>query len=257
MSAQDIKISVKNLHKAFGPKQVLKGVNFQIRQGESLVIVGGSGTGKSVTLKCILGLIKPDSGQIKVDDVELVGAARARLEEARSKIGMLFQGSALFDSLPVWENIYFRLLQAKKITNKEARHRAPDLLASVGLKADVAFLYPSELSGGMQRRVGLARAIAGEPQILFFDEPTAGLDPIISSVINELIHQKVKELGATAITITHDLRSARTIADHVAMIYEGKILWAGPVQDIDHSHNPYVEQFIHGATQGPIQVEGR
>lgn len=248
------KISVRHLKKSFGPKEVLKGVDFEVATGESLVIIGGSGTGKSVTLKCILGLITPDSGEIYVDGVPLVKAAESVIEDARCKIGMLFQGSALFDSLTVWENIYFAHLQSKKITPKQAKSRAPDLLNAVGLGKQVADLYPAELSGGMQRRVGLARAIAVEPEILFFDEPTAGLDPIISGVINQLILKNVKELGATAITITHDMRSARTIADRIAMIHEGHILWQGPASDIDSSKNPFVDQFIQGAITGPISV---
>lgn len=246
------KISVSDLCKSFGHKKVLNQLSFHVNQGESLVIIGGSGTGKSVTLKCILGLIKPDTGSIKVDGIELMNASDTTLDDTRSKIGVLFQGSALFDSLTVWENIFFKALQTKQISPSDARDQTPDILSAVGLKPEVSLLYPAELSGGMQRRVGLARAIILKPDILFFDEPTAGLDPIISSVINDLIKKNVKELGATAITITHDLRSARTIGDRVAMIHEGHLLWQGTIDDMDHSNNPYVDQFIHGSLEGPL-----
>jgi phospholipid/cholesterol/gamma-HCH transport system ATP-binding protein len=248
------KLSVHRLEKSFGPKHVLKGVDFEVFKGESLVIIGGSGTGKSVTLKCLLGLMTPDKGEIHMDGIPLHKGSSKDWEKARHKIGMLFQGAALFDSLKVWENIYFSALQSKTMTREEAQSKAPDLLNAVGLKKEVTFLYPAELSGGMQRRVGLARAIALQPEILFFDEPTAGLDPIISGVINQLILKNVKELGATAITITHDMRSARTIADRIAMIHEGRILWQGSVHEIDTCDNPYVQQFIHGSVTGPISV---
>jgi phospholipid/cholesterol/gamma-HCH transport system ATP-binding protein len=243
MNMSGCSISVKGLEKSFGTKHVLCGVDFDVELGESLVIIGGSGTGKSVTLKCILGLLDADAGEIFVDSNQLVGADEQVWQMARKKIGMLFQGSALFDSLTVWENIFFCELQSKVLSRSD-----------VGLSGDVADLYPAELSGGMQRRVGLARAIAPKPKILLFDEPTAGLDPIISGVINDLIRKCVKDLGASAITITHDMRSARTIGDKIAMLYDGKILWHGPVKDIDNPDNPYVEQFIHGSSQGPIQV---
>jgi phospholipid/cholesterol/gamma-HCH transport system ATP-binding protein len=249
------KLCLRGLCKAFGPKKVLQGIDLDVKAGESLVIIGGSGSGKSVMLKCILGLLPPDSGSVQIDDRELVGTSQKHVEEARLKIGMLFQGSALFDSLPVWENIFFGLLQKKKISRIEARKLAPARLAAVGLQKEVADLYPAELSGGMQRRVGIARAVAARPEIIFFDEPTAGLDPIISGVINDLINRNVRELGATAITITHDMASARKIADRVAMIHGGKIVWQGAVSELDHSGNPYVEQFIHGRTEGPINVD--
>lgn len=248
------KVSVKNLHKSFGTKKVLQGVSFDLNQGESLVIMGGSGSGKSVMLKCILNLLAPDEGSILVDGEELFRAKASVIEEARSKIGMLFQGAALFDSLPVWENVFFAPLQKGSVTRREARHEARERLAAVGLQKEVADLFPAELSGGMQRRVGLARAVVESPQMIFFDEPTAGLDPIISGVINDLIVKNVKELGATTITITHDMNSARRIADKVAMIHQGKIIWFGRREELDASGNPYVEQFIEGKVEGPIKV---
>lgn len=249
------RIFLKDVHKAFGPKKVLQGLNLEVLPGESLVIIGGSGTGKSVMLKCILGLIQADKGTIQIDQQEVINASRAHLETLRHKIGMLFQGSALFDSLPVWENISFVLLQENKMMRPQARAYAIEKLASVGLPAEVSDLYPAELSGGMQRRVSLARAIAPKPEILFFDEPTAGLDPIMGGVINDLIRTSVDELGATAVTITHDMASAKKIADRIAMIYQGKIVWQGHVKDIEKTDNPYIQQFIHGRTQGPIKVD--
>ncbi|ARN85118.1 ABC transporter [Candidatus Nucleicultrix amoebiphila FS5] len=249
------KIALKNLDKSFGEKKVLQNISLEVFEGESLVVIGGSGTGKSVMLKCILGLLTPTAGSIKIDGVELFGAKIQVLDQVRRKISMLFQGSALFDSLPVWENIAFRLLQEKRLNRSEAKDLAVSCLSDVGLKADVAMLYPAELSGGMQRRVALARAVASKPEIIFFDEPTTGLDPIMSGVINDLIIKNVKELGATAITITHDMASARKIADRIALIHQGAIVWQGPAKDIDRSKNPYVDQFIHGSTKGPITVD--
>lgn len=246
------KICVRGLKKSFGAKKVLTGLSFDVHTGQSLVIIGGSGTGKSVSLKCILGLLEPDEGSIKIDGVEQVNASDSVHEATREKISMLFQGSALFDSLPVWENVAFRLLQDSNISRKEAKEIAIEKLKSLALGTRVADLYPSELSGGMLRRVALARAIATKPDIIFFDEPTAGLDPITGARINGLIVGCVKELGATAITITHDIASARQIADHVAMIHQGKIIWLGPVEQLDDSGNPYVDQFIHGRSEGPI-----
>ncbi|MEM6781461.1 MAG: ABC transporter ATP-binding protein [Pseudomonadota bacterium] len=246
------KIQMSNVTKSFGPKDVLNGVNLAIEPGKSMVIIGGSGSGKSVTLKCILGLIHPDEGSILVDGMETVGLNRQDRDELMGKFGMLFQGAALFDSLPIWENVAFALLHAKKMHRDEARDIAIEKLRRVGLAEQVADLFPAELSGGMQKRVGLARAIAANPEIIFFDEPTTGLDPIMADVINDLIVENVKELGATALSITHDMASARKIADDVAMIYEGEIIWCGPVADLDNSENPYVEQFIHGRADGPI-----
>ncbi len=246
------KIAMRDVKKSFGDKRVLDGINLTVDPGESLVIIGGSGTGKSVMLKCILGLIQPDSGKIEIDGQDTIRLRGNDRDELMGKFGMLFQGAALFDSLRVWENVAFGLIQGKKMNKDEAREIATKKLAQVGLNAKVGDLYPAELSGGMQKRVGLARAIAANPEIIFFDEPTTGLDPIMADVINDLIVDCVKDLGATALSITHDMHSARKIADHVAMIYDGKIIWHGKVGDLDHSGNPYVDQFIHGRADGPI-----
>ena len=249
------KIEIRNLHKAFGKKVVLDGIDLDIRQGESLVVIGGSGTGKSVLIKCIQGLLTPDDGSILVDGEDVVGINEEQKERLHSKMGMLFQGGALFDSLSVWENVAFDLLENKGYNKKTAKNEAIRVLRQVGLAPDVADLSPSELSGGMQKRVGLARAIASRPEIIFFDEPTTGLDPIMSDVINDLIIESVKGLGATALTITHDMASARKIADRIAMLYQGKIIWQGTVKEMDKTTNEYVQQFIHGCSQGPIKVE--
>ncbi len=245
-------IELVDLHKSFGDKVVLDGVNLSIAKGESMVIIGGSGTGKSVLLKCILGLIKPTSGQILLDGQNV---ERVERDAFLARFGMLFQGGALFDSLPVWQNVAFRLLRGSlKRPRQEARAIAIEKLRRVGLKPDVADLYPAELSGGMQKRVGLARAIAAEPEIIFFDEPTTGLDPIMAGVINELIREIVTEMGATAMTITHDMTSVRAIADKVAMLHGGVIRWTGPVEQMDNSGDPYLDQFIHGRAEGPIEA---
>jgi len=251
------KIELSGIRKRFGEKVVLDGIDYALPEGESLVVIGGSGTGKSVLLKCILGILRPDAGSIKVDGEETVGANPEIRERIQKKIGMLFQGAALFDSLPVWENVAFRLTQGQGMDRKEAKEIALDKLAQVGLASAVAELYPSELSGGMQKRVALARAIASEPEIIFFDEPTTGLDPIMADVINDLIVKCVRDLGATAVSITHDMASARKIADRVAMIYKGRLIWVGPVSEIDSSGNPFVDQFIHGRAEGPIQMQVR
>ncbi len=249
------KIEIRNLHKAFGRKVVLDGVDLDVVKGESLVVIGGSGTGKSVLIKCIQGLLRPEEGSIKIDDEEVVGINEEQKEKLHSKMGMLFQGGALFDSLSVWENVAFDMIENKKVNKKTAKNEAIRVLRSVGLAPDVADLSPSELSGGMQKRVGLARAIASRPEIIFFDEPTTGLDPIMADVINDLIIESVKGLGATALTITHDMASARKIADKIAMLYKGKIIWQGTVKEMDKTDNPYVRQFINGSSQGPIKVE--
>ncbi|MEK0082515.1 ABC transporter ATP-binding protein [Benzoatithermus flavus] len=248
------KIVIRGLTKSFGSKKVLQGLDLDVPAGRSLVVIGGSGTGKSVLIKCILGLLTADSGSIKVDGIEVVGASRETMDALRTKFGMLFQGAALFDSLPVWENVAFGLLATRRIDRREARERAVRTLAMVGLGPEVADLMPAELSGGMQKRVGLARAIAHEPEILFFDEPTTGLDPIMADVINDLIVRCVRQLGATALSITHDMQSVRKIADRVAMLHGGRIVWEGPVEQIDDSGNPFVDQFIHGRAEGPIRV---
>ncbi len=245
-------IKMENVHKAFGDNHVLQGMNLDIPKGTSMVIIGGSGTGKSVALKCILGLIKPDSGMIYVDGKD---ATKGDRDAFLARFGMLFQGAALFDSLPIWQNVAFRLLRGPlKRPADYAREIAIDKLRRVGLRAKVADLYPSELSGGMQKRVGLARAIAADPEIIFFDEPTTGLDPIMSGVINDLIREIVTEMGATAMTITHDMSSVRAIADNVAMLHDGVIQWTGPVDQMDASGDPYVEQFISGSAEGPIEA---
>lgn len=246
------KIELRDVRKSFGDKHVLRGVDLVVPKGSSMVVIGGSGTGKSVTLKCILGLLRPDSGEILIDGTDITKLRGSKHDDMMRKFGMLFQGGALFDSLPVWENVAFGLIHGKRMSREESRPIAIEKLRAVGLSEKVADLFPAELSGGMQKRVSLARAIAVNPEIIFFDEPTTGLDPIMADVINELINQCVKDLGATALSITHDMGSVRRIADHVAMIYEGRIIWTGPVADLDHSGNQYVEQFIHGRADGPI-----
>ena len=249
------KIEMRGVAKAFGKNRVLRGVDLSVNAGESLVIIGGSGTGKSVTIKTIIGLIEPDTGDILLDGQSVLGARGANREAFLRRFGMLFQGGALFDSMPVWRNIAFRLLQGEhRKSQGEARDIAIDKLRRVGLRPETADLYPAELSGGMQKRVGLARAIAAEPEIIFFDEPTAGLDPIMAHVINKLIRSLVTEIGATAVTITHDMRSVVEIADKVAMIHEGQVQWTGPVSEIETSGNPYMDQFIHGHEEGPIEA---
>ncbi|MBO6896219.1 MAG: ATP-binding cassette domain-containing protein [Shimia sp.] len=245
-------IQFDNVHKSFGPKRVLQGVNLEIAKGSSMVIIGGSGTGKSVMLKSVLGLISPDSGTITVDGQN---ATQGDRDAFLARFGMLFQGGALFDSMTVWQNVAFRLLRGSlKRPKDEAREIAIEKLRRVGLMPDVADLYTSELSGGMQKRVGLARAIAAEPEIIFFDEPTTGLDPIMSGVINDLIREIVVEMGATAMTITHDMGSVRAIADNVAMLHGGVIQWTGPVSQMDASGDPYLTQFISGSAEGPIEA---
>ncbi len=244
-------IALNDIHKSFGTNQVLRGVTLDVPKGTSLVIIGGSGTGKSVTIKSVLGLVTPDKGEILVDGKP--PALRNR-DAFLARFGMLFQGGALFDSLRVWENVAFRLLRGSLKQPKDAaREIAIEKLRRVGLKPDVADRFPGELSGGMQKRVGLARAIAAEPEIIFFDEPTTGLDPIMSGVINDLIREIVVEMGATAMTITHDMSSVRAIADTVAMLHDGVIQWTGPVADMDSADDPYLRQFISGSADGPIE----
>ena len=255
--SSDIKLQLCGVKKSFGKNQVLRGIDIQVPKGESLVVIGGSGTGKSVMLKSVLGLIAPDEGSILVDGQETVGLDNKERDKLMRKFGMLFQGGALFDSLKIWENIAFGLIQGRGIDRKSAKETAMEKIKAIGLREDVAELYPAELSGGMQKRVSLARAIAANPEIIFFDEPTTGLDPIMADVINELISHTVKEMGATALSITHDMASARKIADHVAMIYEGKIIWHGPVDELDHSGNEYVDQFINGSAEGPITDDAK
>ena len=245
-------IMVQNLHKKFTENTVLRGVNMQIEKGESMVIIGGSGTGKSVLLKCILGLEKPDNGKIFINGQDTTKLDRNLF---LSSFGMLFQNAALFDSLTVWKNVAFRLLQgSNKMSEKQAKDIAVEKLRRVGLSPDVAEKYPAELSGGMQKRVGLARAIAANPEIIFFDEPTTGLDPIMSGVINELIREIVVEMGATAMTITHDMSSVRAIADKVIMLHDGLVQWSGVIGDLEKSQNPYLNQFLNGNAEGPIEA---
>ncbi len=252
-------IVLKDVHKSFGPKHVLRGLSVTVKKGRSLVVIGGSGTGKSVMLKCILGIIRPDSGEISVGGENCIGLRGRERDAFLSRFGMLFQGAALFDSLSVWENIAFGLTHGNKMGRALPRAKAKDIamekLAQVGLTPDVGALYPAELSGGMQKRVGLARAIAADPEIIFFDEPTTGLDPIMADVINNLIVDCVKRLGATTISITHDMASARKIADDIAMIHKGQIIWQGEANKVNTSGNAYVDQFIHGRAEGPIQMD--
>lgn len=248
------KLQLQGVYKSFGNNHVLKGIDLAIEKGKSLVVIGGSGTGKSVLIKSVLGIVHPDKGSIKVDGAEITDLGSGQRQQMLRKFGMLFQGGALFDSLPVWENVAFGLIQGKSMDRQQAREIALEKLQAVGLPPRVANLFPAELSGGMQKRVGLARAVAVNPEIIFFDEPTTGLDPIMADVINDLIIQTSKGLGATTLSITHDMHSARKIADHVAMIYQGQIIWHGAASDIDHSGNPYVDQFIKGSAEGPIKM---
>ena len=261
-------VTLQNIHKQFGSKKVLQGFDLEIMRGESIVIIGGSGTGKSVLLKCILGLLQPDQGTITIDGKTTAGISQKNQQAINRRIGMLFQNAALFDSLPVWENVAFGLLQgdhkedhkenqAKRISRQAAMDIAISKLELVGLGADVARLYPDELSGGMRKRVGLARAIADDPDLILFDEPTTGLDPIMGHVIDDLIVKLVHELGATALSITHDMASARRISDRMAMLYQGRCIFQGETGRIDETDNPYVHQFITGSARGPIQMEVR
>ena len=247
-------IALERVTRRFGDNVVLDGLDLEVGRGESLVVIGGSGTGKSVMLKCVLGLLRPDAGRILVDGADVTEMQGAARDAVNRRFGMLFQGSALFDSLRVWENVAFGLVQGRRLGRAEARETAFQKMATVGLGAEVGELFPAELSGGMQKRVGLARAIACEPEILFFDEPTTGLDPIVADVINNLIVDCVRGLGATAVSITHDMTSARKIADRVAMLHRGRIVWSGPTAAIDDSGDAVVDQFVHGRAEGPIEM---
>ncbi len=246
-------LELRGVEKSFGRNHVLRGVDLDVAPGQSLVVLGGSGSGKSVMLKNALGLMTPDAGNIFFDGEDVTRDQGRSRDAMRARIGMLFQSAALFDSLTVWENVAFRLIHADRLKRKEAKERAIASLKKVRLGASVADLRPAELSGGMQKRVGLARAIISEPDLIFFDEPTTGLDPITADAINDLIIEQVKGLGAASISITHDMASARKIADEIAMLFEGKIIWRGPASMIDHSGNAYVDQFVHGRAEGPIQ----
>lgn len=251
------KISVRGLRKSFGRNRVLDGIDIDCARGESIVIIGGSGTGKSVLIKCVLGLLHPEAGSVAIDGTETMRLRRTGRERLLQKFGVLFQGSALFDSLPVWENVAFGLIHGRGMERQAAREIALAKLAAVGLGRDVGELRPAELSGGMQKRVALARAVAADPEVIFFDEPTTGLDPIMADVINDLILKCVRELGATAVSITHDMVSARKIADRIAMLHKGRIVWHGSAAEIDRSGNPFVDQFVNGRAEGPIQMEVR
>lgn len=251
------RIRLRDVRKSFGEKLVLDGIDIDIMPSTSMVVLGGSGSGKSVLLKCILGLIDPDSGRIEIDGIDILPLPRHEQEAARSRIGMLFQNGALFDSLPVWENVVFGLLAQRRLRRLDGPTRAAEFLAQVGLASSVGDLYPAELSGGMQKRVALARAIAAQPDIMFFDEPTTGLDPIMGAVIDDLVVSCVKQLGSTAVAITHDIASARRIGDAAAMIHRGQIVWSGPASRLMESGNPVVDQFTHGRRDGPIQMELR
>lgn len=246
------KLAWKGVTKRFGDRAVLDGLDLSVAPGKSLVIIGGSGQGKSVTIKTALGLMRPESGQIELDGQNVVGLSEGQRRKLFSRIGVLFQGAALFDSLSIWENVAFRLLNADGAPRKQARERAIEALEQVRLDPAVADRFPSELSGGMQKRAGLARAVVAQPEILFFDEPTTGLDPITAAAINQLISDQVRRLGSTAVSITHDLASAQTIGDEIAMLHGGKIVWRGPAADLQTTDNPYVRQFVEGRPDGPI-----
>lgn len=246
------KLAWKGVTKRFGDRAVLDGLDLSVAPGRSLVIIGGSGQGKSVTIKTALGLMRPEGGEIELDGQNVVGLSEAKRRKLFSRVGVLFQGAALFDSLSIWENVAFRLLNADGVPRKEARARAIEALEQVRLDPAVADRFPSELSGGMQKRAGLARAVVAQPEILFFDEPTTGLDPITAAAINQLISDQVRRLGSTAVSITHDLASAQTIGDEIAMLHGGKIVWRGPAADLQTTDNPYVRQFVEGRADGPI-----
>jgi phospholipid/cholesterol/gamma-HCH transport system ATP-binding protein len=246
-------LELKGVEKSFGSNHVLRGVDIDVAPGRSLVVLGGSGSGKSVMLKNALGLMTPDAGKILFNGKDVTKDQGKTREAMRSRIGMLFQSGALFDSLTVWENVAFRLLNADKLKRSDAKEQAIENLKKVRLGASVAELRPAEISGGMQKRVALARAIITKPDLIFFDEPTTGLDPITADAINDLILEQVKALGAAAVTITHDMASARKVADEIAMLFEGKIIWRGPASEIDRSGNDHVDQFVHGRADGPIQ----
>jgi phospholipid/cholesterol/gamma-HCH transport system ATP-binding protein len=251
------KLEWRGVYKRFNGHAVLRHLDLSVAAGQSLVIIGGSGQGKSVAIKIAAGLMAPDSGQVLIDGHDIIGLNARERRALASRFGMLFQGAALFDSLPVWENIAFRLINADHVPRKEAKARAMEALDRVRLGRRFVDLYPSELSGGMQKRVGLARAVIGNPEIIFFDEPTTGLDPITGRAINDLIVEQVKTLGCTAVSITHDLESAHTIGDEIAMLNDGAIVWRGPADQLDNSGNAYVDQFVRGDPDGPIGPRAR
>jgi len=248
------KLAWVGVRKRLGGRDVLQGVDLDVAAGRSLVVIGASGVGKSVTLKTALGILPPDAGEIRIDGVDVAHATPDERARVMGKFGMLFQGAALFDSLPVWENVAFRLIHADGLSRADAKARALETMRMVRLAPEFADRYPVELSGGMQKRAGLARAIISRPEILFFDEPTTGLDPITADAINDVILEMVKDLGCAAVSITHDMASARKIADEIAMLHQGKIIWRGPAASIDSSGSAHVDQFINGRAEGPIQA---
>lgn len=249
-------IRLTNVQKSFGPKHVLRGVDLSVEKGSSLVVIGGSGSGKSVMLKCILGLMTPEQGAIGINGMQTVGLRGGKREAVNRQFGMLFQNGALFDSLPVWQNVSFAAMQGNNMPADEARELAKENLALVGLDENSLDLFPASLSGGMHKRVGLARAIATRPPIMFFDEPTTGLDPIMTDAINHLIRDCADELGATTMTITHDMSSVRTIGDRAALLYQGKITWSGSIDELENSDDPFLVQFINGLADGPMEAAG-
>lgn len=247
-------LSIRDLKKRFGAKVVLDGVNLDVFARDSLVIIGGSGTGKSVLLKCIMGLMEPDAGQILIHGQDMTTLRESEREKIRRDFGMLFQYAALFDSLPVWENVAFGLTEVQKMPRQDAYRIAVDKLRAVGIGEEFTHRVPADLSAGMRKRIGLARAIATTPQFLFFDEPTTGLDPIMGNRIDRLIVESLHSLNACAMTITHDMDSARRIASRIAMLYQGKFVFDGACASLDTTENPYIRQFINAQLDGPIQT---
>ncbi len=253
-TGKEAKIAISGVTKSYGEKHVLTGIDLEVYPGETMVLIGPSACGKTVLLKCIIGLERPDSGRLLINGEDTVGFSRGERDAIMAKTGMLFQQSALFDSMPVWENICFRLSQTHDLGRQEIRAIAIEKLGNVGLGADVADLYPDELSGGMKKRVGLARAIADNPEILLLDEPTAGLDPIMTNSVNQLIRRNAEKIGATTVVVTSNMDGAKDVADRIAMIYDGKVIWCGPVSEIENTGNEYFDQFIHQRGTGPIQM---
>lgn len=256
-TAAEPKIKIRDLAKSFGANHVLRGLDLDIAEAESVVVIGGSGTGKSVLIKCITGLMEADRGSIGIDGIDVLGLSRSERQDMMNRFGLLFQAGALFDSLTVLENVAFGLVEAQGMERRKARDLALDFMAQVGLEPTVGAMYPAEISVGMRKRASLARTIATGPEVVFFDEPTTGLDPIMGDIIDELIVKCVKDLKITALTITHDMDSARRIGDRIAMLYDGKIIWLGPTAEVDNSGNPYVHQFINGLEEGPIELVTR
>lgn len=249
-------IEIEDLKKSFGPKQVLKDINLKIEEGKTTCILGGSGSGKSTLIKCLIGLEEATGGHIWVDGKDITKIhSEIKLAAIRRKFGYLFQEGALFDSMSVGENVTFGLKYLTEVPESEYPKVIKEKLALVGLKEDVAKLNPSELSGGMKKRVSLARVLAVEPKVILYDEPTTGLDPIMSDIISDLIIGLKAKLGVTSVVITHDMRSAFKIADYIAFLYEGHILMYGTPEEFKKTDNPYVKQFVEGSSQGPIQMQ--